>query len=159
MCDYSLAALPNRLAVEGDELIVHRFRTSSMGLASAAEAQALARSKPAGQKSFWRWLKSTFENAPDHPLTAVCVPPGAQLLFKNVPQDLQRQWRITSDAGAAFVQVSAAENTYRDAVQFCNKRVVMLQNLREGMPVKVLSLGGLEVIEEQTLVAGKKGLV
>jgi hypothetical protein len=31
--------------------------------------------------------------------------------------------------------------------------VVMLQNLREGMLVQVLSLGGIEVGEEQRLVA------
>ena len=35
MCDYSLAVLPKRLAVEGEELIVHRFRTGSIGLARA----------------------------------------------------------------------------------------------------------------------------
>jgi len=25
MCDYSLAGIPNRLAVEGEQLVVHRF--------------------------------------------------------------------------------------------------------------------------------------
>ena len=34
MCDYSLAGIPNRLAVEGEELAVHRFPTGSIGLAS-----------------------------------------------------------------------------------------------------------------------------
>ena len=33
MCDYSLAGLPNRLAVEGEQLVVHRFQTGAMGLA------------------------------------------------------------------------------------------------------------------------------
>ena len=32
MCDYSLAGIPNRLAVEGEQLVVHRF-PASMGLA------------------------------------------------------------------------------------------------------------------------------
>lgn len=27
MCDYSLAHVPNRLAVEGEELVVYRFGT------------------------------------------------------------------------------------------------------------------------------------
>ena len=36
MCDYSLMSLPNRLAVCGDELIVHRFELGAIGLASAA---------------------------------------------------------------------------------------------------------------------------
>ena len=35
MCDYSLMAIPNRLAVSGEELIVHRFEAGSVGLASA----------------------------------------------------------------------------------------------------------------------------
>src|SRR5260370_14227415 len=33
MCDYSLAGLPNRLAVEGDQLVVQPFSTGAMGLA------------------------------------------------------------------------------------------------------------------------------
>jgi hypothetical protein len=32
MCDYSLAGVPNRLAVEGEQLVVHRFPTGSVGL-------------------------------------------------------------------------------------------------------------------------------
>ena len=35
MCDYSLAGIPNRLAVEGERLVACRFSTGSMGLASA----------------------------------------------------------------------------------------------------------------------------
>jgi hypothetical protein len=35
MCDYSLAGVPNRLAVEGEELQVHRFPTGALGLTSA----------------------------------------------------------------------------------------------------------------------------
>src|SRR6516164_7099987 len=36
MCDYSLAGLPNRLAVEGEQLLVYRFTTGAMGLASSS---------------------------------------------------------------------------------------------------------------------------
>ena len=34
MCDYSLAGISNRLAVESEELVIHRFHTGSIGLAS-----------------------------------------------------------------------------------------------------------------------------
>ena len=34
MCDYSLMAVPNRLAQEGEDLVTHRFPTGSLGLAS-----------------------------------------------------------------------------------------------------------------------------
>jgi hypothetical protein len=35
MCDYSLAHFLNRLAVEGEELVVHRFDTYALGLVPA----------------------------------------------------------------------------------------------------------------------------
>ena len=34
MCDYSLASIPNRLAVEGEQLVAYRFFTGSIGLTS-----------------------------------------------------------------------------------------------------------------------------
>ena len=33
MCDSSLTGIPNRLAVEGEQLVVHRFHTGFVGLA------------------------------------------------------------------------------------------------------------------------------
>ena len=39
MCDYSLMSIPNRLAREGEELIVHRFACGAMGLASPVDLQ------------------------------------------------------------------------------------------------------------------------
>jgi hypothetical protein len=32
MCDYSLMMVRNRLAVEGEELVVHKFKSGSVGL-------------------------------------------------------------------------------------------------------------------------------
>jgi len=155
MCDYSLAVLPNRLAVEGEELVVHRFRTGSIGLAPPAELQTFGRRLEAAcRRSFWKRLKTAFEGSPNcADITAVCVPPGAQLLISNIPEDLQRQWRIQDEETVLFVEISAAENIYRDAVQFRHGRVVMLQSLREGLPVQVVSLGAIEVREEQSLMA------
>ena len=40
MCDYSLAGVPNRLAMEGEELVVHRFPTGAPGLTSPHTALA-----------------------------------------------------------------------------------------------------------------------
>ena len=37
MCDYSLHTYPNRLAADGEELVVHRFGAGSLGLASPAD--------------------------------------------------------------------------------------------------------------------------
>lgn len=38
MCDYSLFTMPNRLAAEGEELVVHRFPT---GLTSPADLRRM----------------------------------------------------------------------------------------------------------------------
>lgn len=56
MCDYSLAHIPNRLAVEGEQLVVHRFETHTLGLTPA-------------HRRLWDILLH-----PNPP--AVCVPPG-----------------------------------------------------------------------------------
>lgn len=156
MCDYSLAVVPNRLAVEGEELVAHRFHTGSIGFAPAADLHAAQRSlKPAPQKSFWQTLKTLFEDPRHFPnVPAVCIPPGARLLLKNIPEDLQRQWRVEERESVLFVQVSAAENTYRDAIQFRHGGPpVRLQDLRDGVVAQVLSLDSMQVADEPDLAA------
>lgn len=152
MCDYSLAVLPNRLAVEGEELIVHRFHTGSKGLAAPADLHAPQPSR-AEPRNLWERLKRAFEATPLPNVTAVCIPPGAHLLLKNIPEDLQKEWRIGEEEQIVFTQATATENAYRDAVLLRHGSSVMLQNLREGMLVQVLSLGGAEVNEEQDIAA------
>jgi hypothetical protein len=39
MCDYSLYSIQTRLAVEGEDLVVHRFATGSLGLTAPAAPQ------------------------------------------------------------------------------------------------------------------------
>jgi len=68
MCDYSLAGIPSRLAVEGEELVVHRFSTGSIGLAFSCASP-----------SRWWSVKQT---------RAVCIPPGARLVLRDIPKDL-----------------------------------------------------------------------
>jgi len=127
MCDYSLGGLPNRLAVSGEELIVHRFSTHSIGLASLADLRTKTEEVAAGGQSFWHRIWNFFALAPDFPdAPAVCVPPGACLILKYIPLDLQRKWSIGEEESVLFVQTSAEVNTYRDAVHFWNGREVLL---------------------------------
>ena len=42
MCDYSLQGIENRLAEEGEVLVVHRFHTGSKGLSSPEYRKARA---------------------------------------------------------------------------------------------------------------------
>lgn len=142
MCDYSLCGIPNRLAVEGEELVIHRFTTGSMGLASLTDLQVSERLKEtAPRKTFWQSLKSFFE-LPDQSeaAPAVCLPPGARLIVRNIPAALQRRYGIGQEEGALFTQTNAEINSYRDAIRFQNCCEVLLQDLREGMHVQVLSL-------------------
>ena len=131
MCDYSLCGIPNRLAIDGEELVVHRFRTGSVGLASRVDLQECERLK-AG-KTFWRRLKAYLKNfieADDSAAApAVCIPPGAYLIVRGIPADLQKHWRISQAEPAVFVQTSAEVDQYRDAVCFHNGCQVRLQDL------------------------------
>ena len=120
MCDYSLAHFPNRLAVEGEQLVVHRFKTGTLGLAPARFS-----------------LKQMF--SPDS-TPAVCVPPGARLLLQDIPERLQQALNVGSVEEATFVEQSADAFRYRDAVRFSNGHEILLQQLASGQRVLVLSL-------------------
>ena len=155
MCDYSLHVYPNRLAVDGEELVVHRFGGASLGLASPSDLRPVitASSCPAAKK-LWSWsaIKQWFianrpQWQPDKHTPAVCVPPGARLILRDIPKGLQRELGIGEVEEVRFVEVSAEVNTYRDAVRFKNGCQLLLQALREGQRVTVVSLAPAEVEE------------
>lgn len=155
MCDYSLGGLPNRLAAEGEELIVHRFPTHSIGLAAAADMQARI-SRAGSDLTIWQRIKSAFAGVFDCPeIPAICVPPGACLILKGIPLELQRRWSAGEEESVCFLQTSAEVNTYRDALLFRDGRQVLLQDLREGMRVKLVSLGWESVGDEEPALAAQ----
>jgi hypothetical protein len=133
MCDYSLAHFPNRLAVEGEQLVVHRFASGSRGLVSP---------DPGLKELVFRC--ST---------TVVCVPPGARLLLRDIPTPLQQQLGVGEVEEVTFVEQSAEAFRYRDAVRFSNGREVLLQYLHFGQRVEVLSLKSTEGEPEPTAVS------
>lgn len=128
MCDYSLAHFPNRLAVEGEQLVIHRFATHTLGLASARRS----------------WKEILFPGSK----SAVCVPPGAQLLLRDIPAPVQRQLNVGPVEEVTFVQKSAESFVYRDAVRFSNGQEILLQCLKPGQRVDVLTLGGEDAEHE-----------
>lgn len=156
MCDYSLHVYPNRLANEGEELIVHRFGGASLGLASPSDLRPVINASScdatAGKPWSWAAIKEWFRAnrpqwQPDKRTPAVCVPPGARLVLKDIPKGLQRELGIGEVEEVKFVEISAEVNTYRDAIRFKNGRQLLLQALREGQRVTVLSLSPAEVEE------------
>ncbi len=150
MCDYSLHAVPNRLAVEGEELVTYRFPTSSIGLASPADLdKATCRPSPAATaKSWWTALKAWFNPPPvrTEKIPAVCIPPGARLKVQDIPQDLQKELGVTAMEEVVFVELSASAYRYRDGIRFRNGREILLQYLDEGLHFDVLSLAGTESV-------------
>jgi len=140
MCDYSLMEFPNRLAAEGEVLMVHRFYSGSMGLASPEDC-CRAHTRPVKAITFWGTVKEFFHPAEMHRTTAVCIPPGARLILHDVPAQMQKQLAIGQDEEVTFVQLSALANSYRDAVRFRSGRTIRLQELREGQRVEVMDMG------------------
>jgi hypothetical protein len=140
MCDYSLMAVPNRLAQEGEELVAHRFPTGSLGLASPADLKRATEPPPATNQSLWRRVMEFFDPPRTQPVAAVCIPPGARLELQDIPVRVQQEMWVEAVETVTFTQISAAVNSYRDAVRFRNGREIRLQELREGQRVRVLDL-------------------
>jgi hypothetical protein len=151
MCDYSLMAVPNRLAREGEELITHRFPTGSLGLASPADVKRVADPPAPAQRSFWCAVKDFFNPPKTEPVPAVCIPPGARLRLADIPARLQHDLGVGPVEEVTFTQITAAVNSYRDAVRFSNGREVRLQELREGQRVTVLDLSAAEDLNLEKL--------
>jgi len=153
MCDYSLMAVPNRLAHEGEELVTHRFPIGSLGMAAPAEVRAATAPRQPGRQTIWQKIRAFFDPTAAPAVCAVCVPPGARLLICDIPPRLQHQWGVGAREEAVFTQTSAAVNTYRDAVRFSGGCTVRLQEFREGMKVRVIDLAGTDQLELESLRA------
>ncbi len=147
MCDYSLMAVPNRLAQEGEDLVAHRFPTGSLGLASPADLKRLADSPQPARRSFWAAIREFFNPPKSEPVPAVCIPPGARLQLQDIPVRLQHELGVGPVEDVTFTQLTAAVNSYRDAVRFRNGREIRLQELREGQRVRVLDLSLAEELD------------
>lgn len=133
MCDYSLHGIRNRLAEEGETLVVHRFFTGSKGLTSP---EYLKPTMP--PKGLLAAVKKFFAAEPE--VCAVCVPDGAELVVHGIPRRLQEAHCLNADEVVTFRQLSLEAHTYRDAVEFRNGVRIRLQELENGQQVEVLAL-------------------
>src|SRR5690242_2545317 len=99
MCDYSLQGLPNRLAVDGEELVTYRFRTGSIGMASPLEINARPnkRQETAEHRSWWEafkaWMAGPLET---DDVCAVCIAPGTRLVMSHIPDRLRRELSLNN---------------------------------------------------------------
>jgi len=140
MCDYSLHQYRNRLALVGETLVIYRFPSSTLGLASAADLQAIADEKANRRRPrFWLAIVDFFSAPVGEKATAVCVPPGAQLRLRDIPEPLRRKLSVRDEEEVVFTQLGAEANRHRDAVRFRSGREVLLQELEQGQRVFVIS--------------------
>jgi hypothetical protein len=155
MCDYSLMAIPNRLAVSGEELVVHRFEAGAVGLASALDLRRRQETPKPPSRGFWSSLKEFLDPANTPSVPAVCIPPGTRLLVQDISANLQRECGIQKDVEeAVFTQITAAVNSFRDAVRFANGLEVLLQRFAEGQRMRVLDVSSAE--EQETVSHGRQ---
>jgi len=92
------------------------------------------------KKGFWSLIKSAFMPPGMPEIPAVCVPPGAKLRMLDIPANLQTELGVSAREEVIFTQTGLSPHTYHDAVRFSNGRQILLQLLREGQRVQVLSL-------------------
>jgi hypothetical protein len=135
MCDYSLHGTPNRLAREGEALVVHRFYTGSKGLTSPEYLEPTIQAK-----GFMAVLKNFFVFLGQSKICAICIPDGARLVLHGISSALQQAHGLCMSETVTFRQLSAEAHTYRDAVEFRNGLRVRLQELQDGQRVEVLRL-------------------
>jgi hypothetical protein len=140
MCDYSLYHFPNRLASDGETLVVQRFSSGCIGLASACDLPATA---PVNA-SVWQTLKSWFVPRLRRESVAVCMPHGSRLVLSSIPVKTRRQWGLLENEEVTFVQRSGGEFTYRDGVRLRSGVELSLQSVPPGVRVQVLSTSGSE---------------
>src|SRR5260370_34976392 len=118
MCDYSVVCSASRLTVEGEQLTVHRFPTGTLGLASLCP----------GLKEFLLPASTP----------AVCVPPVARLLLRDIPGSSQWRFGVGGVEEVTFVEQSAGRFSDRDALRLANGRELSLHHLGSVQRVEVL---------------------
>jgi hypothetical protein len=125
MCDYSLQGIRNRLAEEGETLVVHRFSTGSKGLTSPSYIRTAE--MPKGWLEALKWLFAIQTQE-----CAVCIPDGAQLLLSGISARLRQQHGLTASEHVTFRQLSADAAVYRDAVEFASARAFVGRQTHSG---------------------------
>ncbi len=153
MCDYSLMTLSHRLAACGDELVVHRFETGAVGLAAHSDV-CREREQCTGNRTGLLGKLLCFLRSPrPQSFPAVCVPPGARLLVRELSERLQQEVGLQSSVQEVVFTQTDLDFTFRDAIQFPNGKLLSLQKLKVGQRVSVLSVGSETenetVLEEQ----------
>ena len=140
MGDFSI---PNRLVDDGEQLVVHKFPTGSIGFASAVEAlrsELNIVEQPRG--NCWQRLKHLLRYDPDGslPLPEIVVPSGTYLILRDIPSSIQQTYGLRDEEGAVLEESAKEMRAGRGVLRFNNGAQIRIQELRVGQLVEVLSL-------------------
>jgi len=155
MCDYSLMMVRSRLAVEGEELVAHKFKSGSVGLVSCSDFNGWEHQRPLG---IWQRLKHWL-STDEEPAPVVCIPPGAQLQVFAISVSLQKRFKLSECEEVTFAEISAQERQHRDALYFGNGVILLLGLLPEGQKLRVLRLSSREDGETLGRGAQREGVL
>jgi len=142
VCDYSLHNVHNRLAVEGEPLQIHQFQSGSLGLASPSDLKIQCTAQGRSRSSWLQKIKDCFSADATDNIPAVCVPPGARLVMREISPLLQKKHNIGAEEEVTFVQLNSLVNSYRDGIRFHNGEMILLQQLPVRQQFDVLNLAG-----------------
>lgn len=93
-------------------------------------------------------VKQALDPPETKPVPAVCIPPGARLMLRDIPEQLQRELSVGPAEEVTFTQITANSHSYRDALRFRNGHELLLQRLNEGQRVRVLALGPEDRVDD-----------
>lgn len=167
---FSLMKLSNRLALEGEELVAHKFRNGSMGLVSRSDFESWWTRSDTSQtgasltavqprRNFWESLKDSLlaflmyygllgiGTSCSEPGPVVAIPSEALVRVFGISDDLQRLHHLRSTEDALFTKCAPPVDFCREALYFGNGVMVPLQRLHEGQRIKVLRRSWAESIE------------
>ncbi len=103
MCDYSLEIYRSRPAVHGEQYMLHRFRSGTIGFVAPTDCG-----------------------------TAVCMPAGARIRLEGLNGAVQRALGVGPTEVVDMIRLPFRGHTHRDGVRFADGREVLLQSINVG---------------------------
>jgi len=166
--DYSITKLRNRLAVEGEELIAHRFQNGMTRMVDRADFERWQRARADGENSRpptrhgWQSLKQyvvgflTYygfvddaSRKADEPGPVVAIPSEALVRVFGLPLEWQEQHQLAACEDALFIEFSPPWGVAGRGLCFGNGVVIPLRLLEEGQRIKVLRRSWADSLEPE----------
>jgi hypothetical protein len=141
------SAIPTRLAMESEELIIHTFPDGSTGFVGSGARKNYESSRLRAIGKLACILKKAFralESAES--VSAIYVPFGTHLILKNIPAEIQQKHGVQSQEGVIFTPINMFSEAARDGLEFPKGSHICLRDLPEGTPLEVLSLASMDLV-------------